>query len=252
MNSPVVKEGTVTMRSQIEVISYQGTDKAHLHSHTQIVLPLSGSLYLEVDNHQKAIQFGQACFISTSQTHTHLAEKDNKCLILNSLPAWDKHIETHANFVELTSQTQTYLPFLSSLINESQSSLKVHQALNLLEHLLPIPQEKILNADRRLAKAKKQLDHHFQESWNLTELAAEAHLSPSQLTVLFKRHFGTTPKQYLLQRRLSEAKVWLASTNKSLDYIADKVGISNSSTLVRLFVKHYQLTPGQYRSSTIS
>lgn len=240
------------MRSQIEVISYQGTDKAHLHAHTQIVLPLSGSLHLEIENHQRAVQFGQACFISTHQAHTHLAEKDNHCLILNSLPTWNKNIETDTNFVELTPQAQAYLPFLSSLINESQSSLKVHQALNLLEHLLPIPQEKILNTDRRLAKAKQRLDHHFQEPWNLVELAAEVHLSPSQLTVLFKRHFGTTPKQYLLQRRLDEAKVWLTSTTKSLDFIADKVGISNASALVRLFVKHYQITPGQYRNSALS
>lgn len=236
------------MRSQIEVISYQGTDKTHLHSHTQIVLPLFGSLYLEVENRQQQIQFGQACFISSHQTHTHLAEKNNQCLILNALPSWNEHIETECNFVELMPQTQAYLPFLSSLINESDNSLKVHQSLSLLEHLLPIPQEKILNSDKRLAKAKQQLDHYFQEPWTLTSLAEEVHLSPSQLTILFKRHFGITPKQYLLQRRLGEAKVLLTSTNKSLGYISGKIGISNASALVRLFTKHYKMTPGQYRS----
>lgn len=239
------------MRDLIEVITYKDTANAHSHAHTQIVLPLSGRLVLDVENRQQAVQFGQACLISTNQAHTHLAREDNHCLILNSLPAWDHEIESANNFVELNTQAKAYLPFLSSLIGESHNLIKTQQALNLLEHLLPIPQEKIRQADTRLAKAKHRLDNNFQESWGLAELAADVHLSPSQLTVLFKRHLKMTPKQYLQQRRLEEAKIWLRSTNKSLDYIAHKVGISDASALVRLFTKHYQMTPGRYRTNPL-
>lgn len=235
------------MRNSIEVISYEGTAPPHLHEHTQIVLPLSGSLCLEVEKRQQAIQFGQACLISTHQAHTHLAEENNRCLVLNALPVWDQKIQSECNFIHLTPQAQAYLPFLSSLTTENATGLKTHQALNLLEHLLPIPQEKILHADIRLAKAKQRLDNDFQTSWSLTELAEEVHLSPSQLGVLFKRHFGMTPKQYLLKRRLEEAKIWLSSTNKSLDYIAYKVGLSSASVLIKLFSKHYHTSPGRYR-----
>lgn len=237
------------MRDLIEVISYKDTASYHTHAHTQIVLPLSGHLTLDVENRQQVVQFGQACMISSNQTHTHLAREDNHCLVLNSLPVWDSQIESKNNFIELSKQTKTYLPFLSSLIGESHNSLKTQQALNLLEHLLPIPQTKILNADTRLAKAKQRLDYDFQEPWGLYELACDVHLSPSQLTVLFKRHLGMTPKQYLQQRRLTEVKMWLTSSNKSLEFIAHKVGISDASSLVRLFTKHYQITPGKYRSN---
>ena len=236
------------MRDLIEAISYQDTANSHSHSHTQIVLPLTGSLVLDVENRQQAVQFGQACLISYGQHHTHLAREDNHCLVLNALPVWDQHIETKDPFVELNSQAKAFLPFLSSLIGEPHQSLKTQQALNLLEHLLPIPQSRIKQADARLTKAKQRLDYNFQESWNLVQLAEDVHLSTSQLTVLFKRYYGTTPKQYLLQRRLAEAKVWLTSSNKSLEFIAQKVGISDASTLVRLFTKHYQITPGKYRS----
>ena len=237
------------MRDLIEVISYKDTANPHLHTHTQIVLPLSGHLILDVENRQQAVQFGQACMISSSQNHTHLAREDNHCLVLNSLPVWDSKIESKNNFIELSTQAKTYLPFLSSLIGESKNPFKTQQALNMLEHLLPIPQAKILQADTRLTKAKHRLDHSFQEHWSLAELACDVHLSPSQLTVLFKRHLGMTPKQYLQQRRLTEVKMWLTSSNKSLEFIAHKVGISDASTLVRLFTKHYQVTPGQYRKN---
>jgi AraC-like DNA-binding protein len=239
----------MAVRDSIEVISYQNTANAHLHNHTQIVLPLSGRLILDVENKQQTVQCGQACFISTSQAHTHLAQEDNLCLVLNALPIWDSKIESEFSFIDLTPQAQAYLPFLSSLVSDTSSRLKTHQALNLLEHLLPIPQEKIVKADARLAKAKQLLDHHFEESWHLAKLASEVHLSPSQLAVLCKRHLGMTPKQYVLQRRLREAKLWLSSSNKSLEEIAQKVGISNASALVRLFTKHYQITPGYYRAN---
>ncbi|GGN20986.1 MULTISPECIES: helix-turn-helix domain-containing protein [Marinomonas] len=236
------------MRDLIEVITYQDTAHAHSHHHTQIVLPLSGRLVLDVDNQQQAVEFGQACLISTSQPHAHLAREENRCLVLNSLPAWNSQLQSSAVFITLSDQAKTYLPFLSSLISDP-SEIKTHQALNLLEHLLPIPQEKILQADARLAKAKQRLDHAFQESWSLAELASEVHLSPSQLSVLFKRHLGMTPKQYLQQRRLTEAKRWLTSSNKSLDYIAQKVGINDASSLVRLFTKHFNTTPGHIRKN---
>lgn len=237
------------MRDLIEVISYKDTAHPHTHGHNQIVLPLSGHLILDVESQQQPIQFGQGCMISPSQTHTHLATEYNHCLVLNALPAWDSQMECKSNFIELSAQAKAYLPFLSSLIGDNSNLLKTRQALNLLEHLLPIPHTKIIKADSRLEKAKKRLDHDFQESWSLSELAYDVHLSPSQLTVLFKRSLGMTPKQYLQQRRLKEAKLWLSSSNKSLDYIAHKVGISNASALVRLFTKYDQMTPGQYRNN---
>ncbi len=239
------------MRSQIEIRSYKDTAHDHSHQHTQIVLPLSGQLILDVENHQQPVAFGQACLISTQQAHTHLAEVENTCLVINNLPLWNSQLEASASFVELNAQARSYLPFLSSLSTESDT-LKTHQALTLLEQLLPIPQEHITQADARVNKAKYILDHDFHSPWDLTSLALEVHLSSSQLAILFKRYMGATPKQYLLQRRLSEAKVWLASSNQSLDLIAEKVGLSSASTFVRVFNQRYQITPGQYRSQTRS
>ena len=235
------------MRSQIEILSYKDTARDHSHQHTQIVLPLSGQLTLEVENHRQSVAFGQACLISTQYSHTHLAKQQNTCLVINNLPIWDSKLEPRTSFVELNSQVRSYLPFLSSLSTES-NSLKSYQALALLEQLLPIPKEEITQADIRVNKAKYILDHDFQTPWSLTDLASEVHLSSSQLAILFKRYLGITPKQYLLQRRLAETKIWLTSTHYSLELIAEKVGLGNASTLVRLFNKAYQTTPGQYRA----
>ncbi|MBJ7538796.1 AraC family transcriptional regulator [Marinomonas transparens] len=237
------------MRDHIEVISYQETAATHSHQHTQIVLPLTGHLILDVESRQQPVEFGQACFISQGQAHTHLAETDNRCLILNALPVWDEEVQSTDNFINLTPQAQAYLPFLSSLIGDTANELAMAQALNLLEHLLPIPQDNTIKADSRLEKAQKILSHDFQQSWPLAKLAEEVHLSPSQLSLLFKRTLGITPKQYLLKRRLKEAQVYLESSDYPLEAIAQKIGLHDASALVRLFTTFYKVTPGHYRLS---
>jgi len=238
------------VRDSIEILSYQGTDKAHLHSHTQIVMPLSGQLELEVEGQQQAVEFGQACLISSQQAHTHQAVQDNRCLVLNALPIWNQDLISQEKFIQLTPQAQAYLPFLSTL-SADPSTLKQQQALALLEHLLPVPKETLRHAHTRLQKAKQLIDHEFASGLTIKEVAQQVHLSSGQLTLLFKQQLAITPKQYLLKKQLTAAKYWLSSSRDSLDEIAEKVGLSNASALVRLFHQHENMTPGTFRSTLL-
>ncbi|BFM47943.1 AraC family transcriptional regulator [Marinomonas sp. THO17] len=234
------------MRDALEILSYRDTARAHLHQHTQIVLPLSGQLNLEVEGQQANIQLGQACMISKQQAHTHLALEDNQCLILNALPVWDEKLISTKAFIDLTPQAQTYLPFLASLVKDNDKFRK-QQALALLESLLPIPNEHIFKSDQRLQKAIHLLKQIENLEMSIAQVAQEVHLSQSQLTVLFKRHLQVTPKQYQRAQQLKQAKYWLQQSNKSLEQVAEKVGLSNASALVRLFRQYENTTPGQYR-----
>ncbi|KZN13321.1 helix-turn-helix domain-containing protein [Marinomonas sp. TW1] len=236
------------MRDPIELLSYQGTAEAHLHTHTQIVLPLSGQLELEVEGQQQAVEFGQGCLISSQQAHTHLAEHDNRCLVLNALPIWNQDLISQEKFIQLTPQAQAYLPFLSTLSADS-NLLKQQQALVFLEHLLPLPKETLRHAHVRLQKAKQLIDQEFANGLSIKQVAQQVHLSTSQLTLLFKQHLSVTPKQYLLQKQFTAAKHWLSCSQHSLEEIAQKVGLSNASALVRLFHQHGNMTPGTFRST---
>lgn len=236
------------MRDSIELITYYGTAQPHEHNHTQIVLPLEGALCLEVEKTQRLVETEQACLISNQHLHTHLAEQKNRCLVLNNLTSWDKTLDSHQSFIQLSEQAKAYLPFLSSLAEKPFNPLATQLALNLMEFLLPIPKENIQNSDQRILKAKRYLDHHFHQACSIQALADDVHLSQSQLTILFKRYLGMTPKQYLLAQRLGKAKQLLIDSNKSLDDIAYLTGMQDASALIKLFSKHLGKTPGQYRA----
>jgi AraC-like DNA-binding protein len=90
---------------------------------------------------------------------------------------------------------------------------------------------------------------HLNYFRNLTinELAERAHLHPNYFIRVFKRHFGTSPIQYVNRKRIEEAKWLLTSTNLMLAEIGAKVGIPDVSYLSKLFKSSTGLSPTAYR-----
>ncbi|KID28369.1 Helix-turn-helix domain [Prauserella sp. Am3] len=60
--------------------------------------------------------------------------------------------------------------------------------------------------------------------WTLAELAAEVHLSPSQLGRVFTAAFGKSPIAYLTMLRVEKMVSLLRTTDASVSVIAEKVG----------------------------
>jgi AraC family transcriptional regulator of adaptative response/methylated-DNA-[protein]-cysteine methyltransferase len=79
------------------------------------------------------------------------------------------------------------------------------------------------------------------------EVAAALQISSSELTVLFRRWCGLTPKAFLQAVTLDHAKRLLDDGLPLLD-AAFEVGMSGPSRLHDLFVTHEAVSPGEYKS----
>jgi AraC family transcriptional regulator of arabinose operon len=79
------------------------------------------------------------------------------------------------------------------------------------------------------------------------EMAAKAGLSVRGFNKAFKQHQGVTPRQFLAQVRVREAAQLLASTDISLEQIAEKTGFPNRYYLSRVFKKITGDSPAHYR-----
>lgn len=91
------------------------------------------------------------------------------------------------------------------------------------------------------------IDSRLEESLSLDDLAAQVGVQPTQLWRLFKAHFGISPHQYILTRRLALAQQLLRQPDANLADIAARTGFSSQSHLTSTFRKHLGLTPGHYR-----
>lgn len=88
------------------------------------------------------------------------------------------------------------------------------------------------------------------EDISLDELAAEARLSPFHFARMFKESVGVPPRVHLTRLRMEKACDLLKNTNLSITEIALEVGYSSNQVLARVFFKHHQMSPSEYRRVT--
>lgn len=82
---------------------------------------------------------------------------------------------------------------------------------------------------------------------SIDKLAAISHLSPYHFSRLFKQSTGLTPHQYVLQRRIEEAKRLLRDTRLDLAEIAQRLGFRDQSHFTERFRKITGATPKRWR-----
>jgi AraC family transcriptional regulator, transcriptional activator FtrA len=81
------------------------------------------------------------------------------------------------------------------------------------------------------------------------KLAERAGLSIRTLARRFAEQLGTSPGQWLLDRRLDAARILLEQTNLPVEAIATRVGLASALNLRRRFRTHLGTTPGAYRQT---
>jgi AraC family transcriptional regulator len=97
---------------------------------------------------------------------------------------------------------------------------------------------------KRLHYAKDYIESCYMNNISLPELAGVACLNAAYFLRQFKRYFGVTPYQYLIQKRLRVAKQLLETTDRPVADICYSVGYADASSFIKLFKSHYGVTPG--------
>jgi YesN/AraC family two-component response regulator len=88
---------------------------------------------------------------------------------------------------------------------------------------------------------------HYKESIRLEALAKIEHYHPAYYSAWFKKKTGKSPKGYISDLRLKEAKHLLMSTSWSMSVISGELGFENSSSFTRWFTRCEGIAPQKYR-----
>lgn len=83
----------------------------------------------------------------------------------------------------------------------------------------------------------------------LEELAHQYFVGQSKLTADFKNIFGMSILAFRRHVQLQAARVLLETTAMDLAQISDECGFSDDNYFIRVFRKHYGITPGVYRKN---
>jgi AraC-like DNA-binding protein len=99
----------------------------------------------------------------------------------------------------------------------------------------------------RLIPALKFMQAEFHRSPTLGEIAKTVHLSPFHFHRRFAELLGLTPKHYLLDCQIAEAKRQLVARKKDLADIATDCGFAHQSHFTSRFKQATGLTPTRWR-----
>src|SRR5699024_196593 len=90
------------------------------------------------------------------------------------------------------------------------------------------------------------LDHLF-EPLSVETVAASVSLSPSHFSRLFKARTGYSPHEYIVLRRIDEAKSLLHTTSLSVKQIAFRVGYHSEVNFISSFTAKTGMSPAAFR-----
>lgn len=96
-------------------------------------------------------------------------------------------------------------------------------------------------------KLRDYLLDNYNKELDLNNLCKISFLSKNQTINIFKKEYGITPHQFLIQTRLKKACEMIISTNDSFKSIGYKVGFSDYTNFYKAFCKQYNLSPNEYR-----
>lgn len=90
-------------------------------------------------------------------------------------------------------------------------------------------------------------EHIYDETMSLNALAEHMGLSTGYLSGLFKKEFGQSFKEYVLSKRLDQAKILMLSSNMKNYEIGEAIGITDANYFSAMFKKHIGMSPNAFR-----
>lgn len=98
---------------------------------------------------------------------------------------------------------------------------------------------------------KEHIDEHYQTNLNLDSLAATQSISKYHLLRTFKKYYGLTPRQYLIDKRIEQSKKCLQS-RLSVTETCFAVGFESLGSFSVLFKGKTGMSPVQFRKEQLS
>lgn len=99
-----------------------------------------------------------------------------------------------------------------------------------------------------VAEVLAVIERRLAEPLSLREVADELGLTAGHLTTVVRRRTGRTVGDWILDRRMSEARVLLAETDLPIAEVARRVGVPDPGYFARLFGREHGVTPRRWRA----
>ena len=230
----------------------------------EITSILSGGIMLNYDGNQIESRKDDVSWLDCRKLHTFRTLEDEKHVDCYFVHFWGEGAKAYYDlfktlvpngFVQMrsTDRLNRYLKLLLSLYgNDLRTPITDITACTYLsiicsELLENVQSKAIQEVPTYIQQVKRHIETHYPEKITLNTLAQQQFVSQAYLQKQFKHYYGCSPNDYLLSVRLTQAKLLLRNTSKSINDIAYEVGFNTPSYFISMFSKKEGTTPLTYR-----
>ncbi|MBO2009987.1 AraC family transcriptional regulator [Hymenobacter negativus] len=166
-------------------------------------------------------------------------------IILNT--AERQHLDTLFTilFAEYSNRGQLFNDTLAESLMGAVLSFVGRQLTGNVGVTPPVPSHAGGFVQRLLAHIRRHISQP--DCLRVERLAAEFAYSPKHLSALFKQETGESLRQYILRYKLKLVETRLLLSTLTISQIADELAFTDVCHLNKLFKKHYDTTPTDYR-----
>ncbi len=234
----------------LSVRSYASVTASHRHEDLhQFILPLTGSLEMEVDGREGRVDRARAVVVPVSALHAFAGKGNNRFLIADlpanesALAGWVRDIGGGPVWLDIDDHWRSLAGFIADRLDTPaaaalQALLETRLSLRLTGRALP---------PGIIHRAIAHLGRNLHRPVRVSELTALTGLGRTQLHALFRRHTGRTIQDWHRNLRLHTAHRLLLDGKDSIAEVAAATGFADQAALTRHLRRWSGSTPGQVR-----
>lgn len=247
---------------------YGGDWKSIKHSHyfLEFFYLLKGKGNFIIDNETIPVNEKDLIILNPYTEHTEMSLTDNPMeYIVVGVDGLSFNLSSINNnkyiIVNHTDNHEDFVYYFKSLMKEAYQKNADYAIIcnNILENFIikiqrhtskkfsVIESQKV---PKEYSIIKNFIDESFYENITLDSLAQMTHLNKFYLVHTFKKFFGLSPINYLIEKRIMKSKELLKTTNHSISYISLVTGFSSQSYFSQSFKNSTGISPLEYRKST--
>ncbi|MBM7585116.1 AraC-like DNA-binding protein [Bacillus pakistanensis] len=218
--------------------SYSREFDSHQHDFGQFLFPLHGSLDIQTMWQKIKLSSDYCFYLPPECNHVYRSTDRNEFLILD-IPTHYLPSGTESMYMKLDQQWSSIRFLLLEETRNQETSSPLNDLTRYVAHKLRMSTSPSID----------YIHKHFKESIKMEQLAEIEHYHPVYYSSWFKQKTGKSPKAYISELRLKEAKQLLRTTSWSISSISEELGFENSSSFTRWFVRFEGIPPQKYRKN---
>jgi AraC-like DNA-binding protein len=239
----------------------------HAHDHAEIFVHVLGKMDLFIENNiyshhgneirvyaPQELHFGKADFDQNMEWYQisidgwFLAENPPLANIILNRPKGQDN-------VFISKKQETVLSLLNEIFQRQDGILSEYYNYANVIKILCILNDSDNNIkvemgrNESLQQIMEETNKNIVNIQNVRDIAALSHFSTSYIHQTFKKHLNITPHQYVLMKKMSLAKEFLAK-GETVSEACFNAGFDNYAYFITCFKKIFGVTPGKHKKST--